>query len=388
MSPMIIEFRLLGAVGARPNSLSWRVGSRRHCGAVLPETAGRRNARQGNCHNLRRMTAHPRRATALARDFLDDFSGNPGWTAPFRRLADRAESSESASTSRSGAMDAFPASALCETGTTSIRIDEFRRRQACSEPGTACHEAVFQMISYCFRALFDFEPNEKFLWSAFGGVRMKMISKALLAIVALAAFDAAPAAATTNLLGETLNANIAITGEDDNGFYTLPVLGGSVTVGPSGFSDNIPVFKQLTEDGFSTPTNQITGNVIIDISANAISVEMTGQVQPFQLESQFSGIGGSSFHIVSDADSATGVQSGVNLDLFSNFGPHSVDFATFYLGFQPRTDLTQTETLTFAPGAGAVPEPATWALMLLGFAGLGFAGYRRTKSGAPTAASA
>ena len=44
---------------------------------------------------------------------------------------------------------------------------------------------------------------------------MKMISKALLAIVALAAFDAAPAAATTNLLGETLNANIAITGEDD-----------------------------------------------------------------------------------------------------------------------------------------------------------------------------
>ena len=26
--------------------------------------------------------------------------------------------------------------------------------------------------------------------------------------------------------------------------------------------------------------------------------------------------------------------------------------------------------------ASAVPEPATWAMMLLGFAGLGFAGYR------------
>jgi len=26
-----------------------------------------------------------------------------------------------------------------------------------------------------------------------------------------------------------------------------------------------------------------------------------------------------------------------------------------------------------------VPEPSTWALMLLGFAGLGFAGYRRSK---------
>ena len=28
---------------------------------------------------------------------------------------------------------------------------------------------------------------------------------------------------------------------------------------------------------------------------------------------------------------------------------------------------------------GGVPEPSTWAMMLLGFAGLGFAGYRRTK---------
>ena len=48
-------------------------------------------------------------------------------------------------------------------------------------------------------------------------------------------------------------------------------------------------------------------------------------------------------------------------------------------------------TITFSGGNGggepflaavtvssAVPEPATWAMMLLGFAGLGFAGYRRS----------
>jgi hypothetical protein len=29
----------------------------------------------------------------------------------------------------------------------------------------------------------------------------------------------------------------------------------------------------------------------------------------------------------------------------------------------------------------AIPEPSTWALMLLGFAGLGFAGYRKARSG-------
>jgi len=28
---------------------------------------------------------------------------------------------------------------------------------------------------------------------------------------------------------------------------------------------------------------------------------------------------------------------------------------------------------------GVVPEPSTWAMMLLGFAGLGYAGYRRTR---------
>ena len=32
----------------------------------------------------------------------------------------------------------------------------------------------------------------------------------------------------------------------------------------------------------------------------------------------------------------------------------------------------------FAVG-GAVPEPSTWAMMLLGFAGLGYAGYRRAR---------
>jgi hypothetical protein len=31
------------------------------------------------------------------------------------------------------------------------------------------------------------------------------------------------------------------------------------------------------------------------------------------------------------------------------------------------------------PSVGAVPEPSTWAMVLIGFAGLGFAGARRTK---------
>jgi hypothetical protein len=37
-------------------------------------------------------------------------------------------------------------------------------------------------------------------------------------------------------------------------------------------------------------------------------------------------------------------------------------------------------------GASAVPEPSTWAMLLIGFAGLGYAGWRRSKG--PIAASA
>ena len=30
---------------------------------------------------------------------------------------------------------------------------------------------------------------------------------------------------------------------------------------------------------------------------------------------------------------------------------------------------------------GAIPEPSAWAMMLFGFAGLGYAGYRRARAG-------
>jgi hypothetical protein len=44
----------------------------------------------------------------------------------------------------------------------------------------------------------------------------------------------------------------------------------------------------------------------------------------------------------------------------------------------------ETGTVTVTPITSGVPEPSTWAMMLLGFAGLGYAGYRRARE--PSAA--
>ena len=49
--------------------------------------------------------------------------------------------------------------------------------------------------------------------------------------------------------------------------------------------------------------------------------------------------------------------------------------------------LSAGEGFSFSYGAAApaaVPEPSTWAMTLLGFAGLGFAGYRRARAGHAT----
>jgi PEP-CTERM motif len=50
----------------------------------------------------------------------------------------------------------------------------------------------------------------------------------------------------------------------------------------------------------------------------------------------------------------------------------------------PNIDLTFSGSGVFAFGS-AVPEPSTWAMMVIGFAGLGYAGYRSSRRAAATA---
>jgi hypothetical protein len=72
------------------------------------------------------------------------------------------------------------------------------------------------------------------------------------------------------------------------------------------------------------------------------------------------------------------------VDLFSNglgFGPPG---AVFGLAV-----VTSATTLDYFPNAGiaaSTPEPSTWAMMVVGFAGLGFAGHRKARKAAAIAA--
>jgi hypothetical protein len=96
---------------------------------------------------------------------------------------------------------------------------------------------------------------------------------------------------------------------------------------------------------------------------------------------------------------------GVVLDSFDFVGPgtsttlrNTLDFTTNLTAGQHTIQLQATRI--FAPGAGvtsqyfdnvsldveaAVPEPSTWAMLILGFVGVGFMAYRR-RNGAPLAA--
>jgi hypothetical protein len=52
---------------------------------------------------------------------------------------------------------------------------------------------------------------------------------------------------------------------------------------------------------------------------------------------------------------------------------------TFASPLPSGTQIEFDMTMSVGGAAVTVPEPSTWAMMLLGFAGLGFAGYRASR---------
>ena len=80
-----------------------------------------------------------------------------------------------------------------------------------------------------------------------------------------------------------------------------------------------------------------------------------------------------------NADGSTVGVPGDVVDLFGN----GIGFGGFGLGL---ADANQQYDYVGGGITLSVPEPSTWAMMVLGFAGLGFAGYRKQRKDVPVAA--
>jgi hypothetical protein len=52
-----------------------------------------------------------------------------------------------------------------------------------------------------------------------------------------------------------------------------------------------------------------------------------------------------------------------------------------FASVDPTLSVPDGYSIFFSEGISAVPEPSTWAMMILGFAGIGWMAYRRKQNG-------
>jgi PEP-CTERM motif len=120
-------------------------------------------------------------------------------------------------------------------------------------------------------------------------------------------------------------------------------------------------------------TNQVT-NLVYDLNGSPVSVALG--VAAFY-NSQYSGMftlfftDGNYFGVFGPDIGSTGtIQTGTFSAVYgiNSNGPPSPSEAS--------------GQVLVGPVSSSVPEPSTWAMLVLGFTGLGFAGYRKARNGA------
>ena len=133
-----------------------------------------------------------------------------------------------------------------------------------------------------------------------------------------------------------------------------------------------------TEDGFTLPppyslTSSSTGFFVNQPSGGGHTAS-----------SSFNGASTPTYSVLSDGIGANSQVNMATLDDLSPVTPYTVS-NTIIFGLA-RGTTTSPVTDEFSVSGTVVPEPSTWAMMLLGFAGLAFAGYRRARAGHATLA--
>jgi hypothetical protein len=109
---------------------------------------------------------------------------------------------------------------------------------------------------------------------------------------------------------------------------------------------------------FNQPVQNFSVDILNAAAGNYELFDNAGHTDFFTLATQ-----GGSVHTGTFAVAGT-IISIQELSIVGNFPPQTFDFAIDNVSFN-------------GPVAGGVPEPSTWAMMILGFAGVGLMAYRR-----------
>jgi hypothetical protein len=190
----------------------------------------------------------------------------------------------------------------------------------------------------------------------------------------------AESTAKTSLGGVSVQSTVAAPTSSTFGFGPTTdavAQGGSA---PAAGGDGFAVSTVLTDKAYATKLIEYLGG-----ASNFADALLGPQDEIFGTAEQFAlpaGTATSTFDFRDPGDLILGVIEGFDFDITINgeqvFSGDSVSDTVINLGsnFGPNIDLTINGFGAFVIG-GAVPEPSTWAMVLLGFAGLGFAGYRQ-----------
>jgi PEP-CTERM motif len=167
----------------------------------------------------------------------------------------------------------------------------------------------------------------------------------------------------------------------------LTQVGGDVVASGSGAIDptGLSFVESINESSFINPSGALiySGPVFPNLSEEDFYLGITGP--------KSFGSGGTSFPSSGSGD-LVGIDNGTALFVPTGYvsgnpllGATTYDGATLAsLGATPGTykwtwGSGANQNFTLVVGAGAIPEPSTWAMMLIGFAGLGLMGYQSAR---------
>lgn len=170
-------------------------------------------------------------------------------------------------------------------------------------------------------------------------------------------------------------AGTQITGTFSYDTSQLPVTSsaGSATYTPLSFSMNLGPTTLVSQN---TPLINISDGNILNGSADAFRVSQPGALNSagfnFLYVAYNIHLGGNSSVLAS-----TDLPASLDLASFGTRRTGSIDVIFYYDSFSNYDRKSIEFNLLSVDQVAAVPEPSTWAMMILGFCGVGFMTYRR-----------